>query len=442
MNKSNLIKYCSLFFIILAAQILLSMIEGQIEERSSNRYYARSSIESSWTGSQTILATVLTVPYQEAQKSRAYDKVSNSYIERTNWINKDIFILPKDLNISSKLKHQVLTRGIYDVPVYTAELNITGLFEQQKLLNMINNPKIKLSKKAYLSIGVTDTRGINGSPSILIEQKMIDVMPGSNLDFSLSGFHGEFLLNNDQGDFSFEIKMQVKGMGDINFITTGKENKVDIESDWPHPSFKGAFLPISRKISASGYNAEWKTGIFSTDIENTIQRCFDNQCDNIYSSSFGVNHIEAVDVYLKSLRSIKYGLLVVIITFTIFILYEVLNKEIRIHPVSYGLTGMALAIFFLLLIALSEHISFLLSYWISSFACSALIGYYVRHLSQSKQHGGMIFALLNGFYLVLFFIIRSEDHALLSGSILLFVLLAVVMVITKRVDWYQIGGKS
>ena len=441
MKKSNLIKFTSLFIIIIAAQILLSMIEGQISERSSNRYYAREAVESSWTGSQTLLATVLVIPYERSEKIRVFDKELKRYVEKTNWIKSKTYILPKNINIDSKLKHQVLKKGIYDVPVYSAEINFTGAFELNKLKRLVESPAVRLLKTAYLSFGVSDTRGLTGTPIIKFDKKDITVYSGSNLDFFLHGFHGEFPLSKDLKDFSFNVDMQVNGMGRIAYIATAEENKVAIESDWAHPSFDGAFLPATREISESGYKATWKNGMFSTDIENTMKQCFTGQCENIYASSFGVNHIDAVDVYLKSLRSVKYGLLVVIITFTIFVLYEVLNRGVRIHPISYSLTGMALAIFFLLLIALSEHMSFSASYWISSIACSGLIGYYVSHLSRSKQHGGAIFAMLNGFYLVLFFIIRSEDHALLSGSILLFVLLAVVMFITRKVDWYQMGNK-
>ena len=126
----------------------------------------------------------------------------------------------------------------------------------------------------------------------------------------------------------------------------------------------------------------------------------------------------------------------------VFFLYEILKSGVRIHPISYLLTGMALAIFFLLLVALSEHISFASSYWISSISCAGLIGYYVKYISDSAKHGASLFGLLISFYLILFFIIRSEDHALLSGSILLFVLLTTVIVVTKNIDWYKMGSRS
>jgi len=418
------------------------MIEGQIEDRSQNRYEARAAVKQSWTGDQIILSSILIIPYKESSRTRVYDKELGRYVEKISWTKKKTFILPQRQLIASELDHQILTKGIHEVPVYTAELKINGSFDLAKLRNLQSNPEIRLSDIAYLSFGIEDTRGITGTPSLKVNNRQIETNPGSKLDFFLSGFHASIDIKAIKENINFESKIMVKGMGRIAFVATGKENKVAVNSDWPHPSFDGAFLPTSRKISDSGYEATWQVGVFNTDMENHIQRCLENQCDNIYANSFGIDHIQAVDIYLKSLRSIKYGLLVIIVTFTLFVLYEVLNTKIRIHPISYGLTGMALAIFFLLLIALSEHINFAFSYWISSIACSSLIGYYVSHFSTSQKHGLSMFGLLNAFYLILFFIIRSEDHALLSGSILMFVLLTLVIVVTRKIDWYKFGSKD
>ena len=440
--KSTTIKYISIVIILFAANIMLSMIEEQIQERSSNRHHAKSLVEKSWTGDQTIFAAILKVPYQQKKVNRVFDKELDKYVERISWSEKSTFILPDNLILSGKLTHQTLSKGIYKVPVYNSEITLNGNLSLDKLKTLAEDKKIRLLNHGFLSIGIFDSRGISGSPLVKVNGKAQQVLSGTNLDFFGSGFHSKVSLLDKNKPFNFDINIQVKGMGSINFLATAKENNISITSDWKHPSFIGSFLPVKRDITDNGYSAKWKTGVFSTNIENTIEKCFSNDCSELYVSSFGVNHIQSVDIYLKSLRSVKYGLLVVIITFTLFVLYEVLNTGVRIHPISYLLTGMALAIFFLLLVALSEHISFALSYWISSIACAGLIGYYVRYLSDSKMHGASMFGLLNSFYLVLFFIIRSEDHALLSGSILLFVLLTTVIVVTKNVDWYKMGKQG
>ena len=270
-------------------------------------------------------------------------------------------------------------------------------------------------------------------------QKKYQVAAGSQLNFYASGYHS--LLEPQvlkAAVLNFSSELQLKGMEQLAFVATAKDNRIQATSDWPHPAFDGAFLPISREISQQGYIAKWQTGMFSTNMQSILKQCFEGNCSGFYDASFGVRHIQAVDIYLQSLRSVKYGLLVIVTTFCIFALYEILSKKINLHPIAYVLTGAALAIFFLLLIALSEHLTFAIAYSISSLACAGLIGFYVASQSQSKVYGLVLFVALNSLYSTLFFIIRSEDHALLSGTLLLFLLLSVIMFVTRKIDWYRV----
>ncbi len=433
-------KYFLLFIILIGAKILLSMIESQIEDRSNNRQHARDQISKSWTGNQRLLAGILTLPIKRRVTTQVFDKNLNRDIEKKVWQDDNLFIIAENLKIESKLTHQLLSKGIYQVPVYSSDINIEGRFNLQAIVQWKQDPNIQLIGDAFLSFGISDPRGILSNPSVSIDGRSQKVAPSSQLKFSASGFHSSTPLAELANEFSFVADLQLKGMSELSFIAAGKDNEVWVRSDWPHPKFFGAFLPLHREISDKGYIAQWKTGIFSTDIENRVEKCFENDCSLFYSASFGVDQIQAVDIYLKSLRSVKYGILVVLITFTILVLYEVLRKDIKIHPISYSLTAMALAMFFLLLIAFSEQLNFQTAYGISAIACSSLLGYYLAHLSGTKKQGLIFFAVLNSFYLILYFIIRSEDHALLSGSLLLFALLSLVMAATKQVDWYQLGN--
>jgi len=427
---------------MIGAKILLSMIESQIEDRSNNRQQTRQTIAKSWTGDQTIIAGIISIPIKRFVTVKEFDKDLNRNIIKDVWQEDKLFVIADKLEIQSNLTHQILKKGIYQVPVYSSNMTLSGNFHLNQLEEVKNNPKVKILGTAVLNFGISDPRGILSNPQVSVANRPQSVSPSSQLEFFSSGFHSSLKLTEIGNEFSFETKLQLKGMSKISFITAGKQNEVWVKSDWPHPRFFGAFLPVHREISTTGYIAQWKTGIFSTDIENVLKQCFQDKCANIFASSFGVDQIEAVDIYLKSLRSVKYGILVVIITFTLLVLYEVLQKQIRIHPISYSLTAMALAMFFLLLIAFSEHISFASSYWLSAIACSSLLGYYLGNISRSIKQGILFFTLLNGFYVILFFIIRSEDHALLSGTLLLFSLLALVMGITKHVDWYRLGEKD
>lgn len=432
-------KYLWVAVITLGLQIPLSMIESQIEDRTQQRDYAKDSIRKSWTGEQELLASLLVIPYEEKIKVNNY--INNIQVqadkESYKWVKRLMYLEPEFIHASAQLNNQSLKKGIYAVPVYTASINIKGAFELADYHRLKKDKNIRFVETAFISMGVKDSRGIVGQPSISIAAEKIKVVAGSQLSFYASGYHGQ--LSSQQLDselLNFSSELQLKGMEQLAFVATGKDNRVKATSDWPHPAFDGAFLPISREISDQGYSAEWQTGMFSTNIQSILKDCFENNCGGFYGASFGVRHIQAVDIYLQSLRSVKYGLLVIIATFSIFALYEILSKKINLHPIAYVLTGAALAIFFLLLIALSEHLSFSIAYSVSSVACAGLIGFYVASQSESRTYGIALFSVLIVLYSTLFFIIRSEDHALLSGTLLLFLLLSVIMFVTRKINWY------
>lgn len=432
-------KYLWVAVIILGLQIPLSMIESQIEDRTQQRDYAKDSIRKSWTGEQEVLASLLVIPYQQKIKISNYSDNTQTRKEGYKWIQKILYLEPEFIKLSAKLENQSLHKGIYSVPVYTSNIAIQGAFELTRYQSLLEDTNIRFMKQAFISLGVKDSRGIVGQPTISVAQEKLKVAAGSQLGFYASGYHS--LLEQQQlkqGLLNFSSELQLKGMEQLAFVAMGKDNRIQANSDWPHPAFDGAFLPISREISSQGYSAQWQTGMFSTNMKSLLKECFEGNCNGFYGASFGVRHIQSVDIYLQSLRSVKYGLLVIITTFCIFALYEILSKKINLHPIAYILTGAALAIFFLLLIALSEHLSFAVAYTISSLACAGLIGFYVASQSQSKVYGLVLFIALISLYSTLFFIIRSEDHALLSGTLLLFLLLSVIMFVTRKIDWYRL----
>lgn len=435
-------KYFGIFFILLGLQIPLAMIEEQVEERSDQRDTARQSVRESWTGEQSIFTGLLVIPYEKKVPLQAISGYNSQFKPVDKWEQHIAYVVPKQLSLNANLSNQTLAKSIYQVPVYTAKTDLKVEFELSEYERLQAQQDIRMKQQPYVAIGIKDPRGIVGSPKISYLGKNIPLEPGTNLRFLPGGFSAklseEQLLQGSAQNLKFEIEMQLNGMEQLTFISTARDNKIITQSDWPHPIFDGAFLPITREVSGEGYSAEWKTGIFSTNIQSILNNCLSTTCNELYEGQFGVRHMQSVDIYQQSLRSIKYGLLVILATFCIFALYEILSQNIAIHPISYLLTGTALAIFFLLLVALSEHISFEWSYWISSIACSGLIAIYVASQSRSNLGASFLMLILNGLYLILFFIIRSEDHALLSGSLLLFFLLAIVMVVTRKLDWYKV----
>ncbi|WP_196140117.1 cell envelope integrity protein CreD [Aliikangiella sp. G2MR2-5] len=433
-------KYLWLLFIIFALNIPLEMIEHQVEERSMQRDTAKTSVARSWTGAQKVLGPLLVIPYE--QKSNVRIALGDgTFKTEERWHKVLMPVAAESQSSRVNIRTQTLKKGIYPVPVYTSLQDVNASFNLESVKAFFREESVRRVEKAYLSFGVEDVRGILGKPKLSVNQEPTEVEPGSNLTFFPSGVNAtveDKLLTGKLIEVVFSLEL--KGMEALEFIPLGKSNFIEVNSDWPHPNFIGTFLPTEREINTQGYSAQWQTGIFATDIVNVLERCMRSTCENgLIASQFGVRHIQAVDIYLQTLRSVKYGILTIVVTFAIFLLYELVTRKASIHPVAYALTGFSLAIFFLLLLALSEHLTFIWAYWSAALSCTLLIGYYVRHQTQSVGEGAGIFVVLNLFFLVLYFIIGAEDYALLSGSFLLFVLLATIMFVTRKVDWYRLS---
>ena len=219
----------------------------------------------------------------------------------------------------------------------------------------------------------------------------------------------------------------------------GETTIVQLTSPWPHPNFGGRFLPKTKHIDDAGFSARWEVSQLATRNGDLIRKNGISEREAL--ESLDVSFIEPVNIYLLAERAVKYGMLFVALTFAAFFLFETL-KNLRIHPLQYGLVGLALAVFFLLLVSLSEHISFALAYAIASVACVLLIGYYVSHVLGGWRRGVAFSAKLVLLYAVLYGLLLSEDNALMLGSILLFIVLAIVMILTRRFDWYSIGANA
>jgi inner membrane protein len=218
---------------------------------------------------------------------------------------------------------------------------------------------------------------------------------------------------------------------------------VRLSSNWPHPSFVGEFLPREREVTSAGFDARWQTSFFATNLENVVNACASTApaepaCAELMSRHFGVSFIDPIDHYLKSERAAKYAFLFIGLTFAAFFLFEVLRR-FSVHPIQYGLVGLALAVFFLLLLSLSEHLGFGIAYLFSAAACVALVAYYVAHVVRDGRLGALFGAALGGMYGMLYAILSAEDYALLMGSLLVFGVLGVIMVLTRKVNWAQFG---
>lgn len=447
MQKVLIYKFLTIGGLVLLLLVPLSMIGGIIDGRQSHRATAVNDIAESWTGSQKVTGAVLVAPYKEkiTKEIDIYEDGRKQTVQKEQILQRYKYILPETVTINGDIKTEERYRGIYKVPVYTADMKLEGMFHVEKFLGIKENLENITWQPPYIVFGVQDIRGINQSVKLNVNNKHIELRPGTRTSFIPQGIHGTLNLGYSKAvDLNFDVALELQGMEKLSFLPTGKSTKVTLTSPWPHPRFEGRFLPKTREVSGEGFSASWETSFFSSNMLQHLESCIQhNQCNNFQNNAFGVSLHQGVDIYLQAERSVKYALLFVGLTFVAFFLFEIL-KGLRIHAVQYGLVGVALALFYLLLISLSEHMAFGLSYIIASVACVSLISFYVSFVLRSTTRGMIFAGTLTGLYSALYMLIRSEDYALLMGSGLLFGVLTFIMVITRDIDWYKIeaGAKQ
>jgi inner membrane protein len=296
---------------------------------------------------------------------------------------------------------------------------------------------------ASLVFGVSDSRGLRRPPSVTLNGVQAAVEPGTHLSWLEQGFtaHAGPVLGTRVLRVPFEIEIELVGTDRLSFVPLGASTHAEMESEWPHPSFTGGFLPDERHVDAKGFRATWQLSRYATGVDGLLERVRQGAKPALETVDFGVRFVTPVDVYQQSERAVKYGMLFVMLTFMAFFLFEVLRR-MAVHPIQYGLAGAALALFFLLLVSLSEHLPFALAYLVASGACVGLLAFYVGHVLRSAVRGLGFGGLLAGLYALLYVLLLSEDYALLLGSLLLFVVLGAVMIMTRRVDWYRAGDSQ
>jgi inner membrane protein len=282
---------------------------------------------------------------------------------------------------------------------------------------------------------VSDARGIRNSPQLTLDGEKHPFSPGSITPINGNGIHVALpALDPGQSHTPrFDFPFDLQGMTTLALAPIADTTAMTLKSSWPHPSFGGSFLPRDRRVSAQGFNAQW---LVTNLARNTAVNANPNQ--SVTPETFLVDFIDPVDVYLLSERAVKYGLMFVILVFTAFFMFEVL-RGLRMHPLQYLLVGLAMAMFFLLIISLSEHIPFLAAYSVSGAVCVMLIGIYLAGVLKNRRLAVAFSAGIALLYAVLYGVLQSEDNALLMGSLVLFAALASVMLLTRRMDWYRLN---
>ncbi|MBN1250990.1 MAG: cell envelope integrity protein CreD [Bacteroidales bacterium] len=429
-RNSLTIRLLSIGFMILILLIPASMIESLISERQYRNDDAKREVSAIWGEIQTISGPVLTVPFKKSyvnEKKEIYTQTEYAHF------------LPENLAIESVIEPEKRHRGIYDVVVYTTDLKFSGKFNKTNFDDWNIPDKDILWKEAYLAVGITDMRGIKNEMKLNFDKNVFPFNPGlENNDVISTGVSTRINIseNNEiENEFTFNIKL--RGSEELYFIPVGKTTEINMKSIWSNPSFQGAYLPENHNITKDGFDANWKVLHLN---RNYPQKWLGSQYQ-IANSAFGVSLIIPVDHYQKSMRSAKYAIMIISFTFLIFFFVEVLNKK-RIHPIQYLLVGLALIIFYALLLAISEHLNFNIAYAISSIATISLITLYSKSIFKDNLQTAITGLTLIILYVFIYITLQLQDYALLMGSIGLFIVMAIVMYLSKKINWYSFASND
>ena len=422
--------------LVLFLLIPQNMILNLIDERKDRSLETIERINEKWSNPQIVCGPVLSIPYLKKKTETEYIETKDSKMEKREKIvyeNHTLHIIPDQLNINTQLFPEEKYYGIYKTILYKSDLNINGTFRK---LSDDDTTKYDFQwDKAYLTLGLSDLKGVNNQVNFNFGNQTLAVEAGGayhSNEKQLIMAVPDLKNLHDSETLSFQCKMNLNGSGSISFIPIGKNTQVEVKGAWKTPSFIGNFSPDS-KID-DGFSANWNILHFNRNIPEAWTDEY--SYGSFHDSYFGVNLINAVDHYQQNTRSAKYALMFIALTFVVFFFVEILTKK-RIHPLQYLLVGIALILFYSLLLSISEQINFAIAYIIASIATIGLITAYTHSIFKNKTQTSILAALLCGLYVFLFVILQLEDIALLIGSVGLFIILGVIMFVSRKINFYK-----
>lgn len=423
-SQSITMKGIIIFVLTLLLLIPGNMIQSLIKERKTRSIETIEKINDKWSNAQTFCGPVLTIPYSLTVLDENR-KPATEYHE--------LHLFPETLDIKTKLYPEPKYYGIYKTILYKSDISISGNFgkislaKEENVTYHFNN--------ATVAVGISDLRGVTNQLNFTINGKTYQADAGGNdprlgkkLVFQLQ----DLITGHETETLSFDSHINLNGSGSINFIPVGKTTKVAVDGAWASPGFVGNFSP-DRKITNDGFTANWSVLHFNRNIPEMY---FDNNIDSFNETSFGVNLVDTVDHYQQNMRAAKYALMFIALTFVVFFFVELITKR-KIHPIQYLLVGIALILFYSLLLSISEQINFGIAYLIASIGTVGLITAYSSSIFKNKMQTGLLCFMLCILYTFLYVVLQLEDVALLIGSIGLFIILGVIMYFSRKITWYK-----
>ena len=451
-------KAVSIGFVVFLISLVLMRIGFLVDERAARQREAQASVEQSHAGAQTLLGPLL-----QRHCVESWDVASGEGKERKVTTERRAFALtavPATLDVQGQTRDDLRSRGLFKVHSYGAQLTLEAAWAELAALQPQRQQADSRLQcdPPVLNLALSDVRGVR-SAQVVLDGRPFTVRPGTGDARRPRGLH--VVLDEAaaaaQGGLKARVVLELAGTGELALVPAADATRFNLQSDWPHPSFGGRFLPVARDINAAGFSARWAVSSLASDAPAALQRS-GGVCP---AAEFGrppgsaptpsieatttpgcldtleVSFFEPVNPHVLSDRAIKYGLLFVVLTFVAVALVEVLSGR-RVHPVQYLLVGLALSLFFLLLLSLSEHWPFARAYGVAASACALLLGYYATHMLGRASAGVAFGASIAGLYGLLYALLQMEQNALAIGSVGLFAAVAAVMVLTRRIDWYAL----
>jgi inner membrane protein len=432
-TSSIFLRVLFLGFLILLLQIPILQIDQLTYERENTRQSAVYEVTGLWGGAQTLMGPFLVIPY----RYKGFHQQGWTVTE-----TRHAYFLPDQLDVRAAMTTEVRRRGIFDVPLYRADLRFEGAFAHPDFSEWEIPPEDILWNRATLVVGLSHPSAIQEPAHLDFAGRKIAFRPGKGeTPFLPAGISARLpglpaTTSSESNPFSYTLKLN--GAEQLMFQPSGEITKVQMESDWPHPSFGGRYLPKSSQVLEDGFTAEWQVLHFGRNYpQKWIFETVDQEA--IQGSELGVELLSPVDAYRMSKRTVKYEFLFTFLTFAAFFLFEIFNR-LKVHSIQYLLIGAGLCLFYLLTLSLSEHLGFEIAYGLAALAVVGLVSIYCIQILGSRAWS--LSAVLFALYGFLFMLLSLEDYSLLIGSMGLFAILAAVMFLTRNIDWSHITDRS
>ncbi|MEO0729787.1 MAG: cell envelope integrity protein CreD [Pseudomonadota bacterium] len=430
-SRTPAFKFIIVCVLTLALTVPLVFVYLLVYEREVNAKRAISSVSQMWAGRQTVSGPYIVVPIEKTRD------ITRNGVTTTQTVRSTAAFLPEDLKVTGDVGSSVRKRGIFSVPVYRSNIGFRGRFVPPAWQRIAGEADRVLWSQAELVVLVSDVRGIKRTAEIRIDEASTKFRAGAGLrGAGVPGIHVPISEAQAKSGFAFAFDLVLSGSDELQFVPAGGETRVELKSDWPHPSFKGRFLPEARTVGESGFTASWIIPRLARGQGQEIEIANLNRLRSF--QAFGVDLFQPVRFYSLAQRALKYALGFIAIAFLAVFVMEIQSRQ-RVHWIQYLFVGLALIIFYVLLVGTAEHVGFDFGYAGAAIATTLLIGIYFGAVTASRAYGVTMCVILGLIYALLYLLLRLEDFALLVGSIAAFLLMATVMFATRNVDWSR-GG--